>query len=156
MQCSNRNLLQNGNFRLGSHPWKGRNIHLTANPLVEHDYSMAMGNLNSETPSLLFQTVSGPFESQCAYYLYFRVLNRSPEHIQPRLFAVVSYLSRDGRIQRTTPLRVLPPHVKPQRFSSYFTIVPPPSTTTRSLVVVFYVDRGTVFVDYIRVASHRV
>lgn len=156
MPCSNRNLLQNGNFRQGQRPWHGRNIHLTANPLKENDYSMTMGNLNEEQASILFQVVPGPFERQCAYYLYFRVLNRSPRNVQPRLTAVVSYLNSAGEIVRLTPLLVLPPHLQPQRFSSYFTIVPPPSLSTRSMVVVFYVNRGKVFVDYIRVASHNV
>lgn len=156
MSCSNQNLLKNGNFRWGQNPWRGRNIHLTANPLKENDYSMAMGNLDSRKPSLLFQTVPGPFERQCAYYLYFRILNRGPRSIQPRVAAAVSYLNSQGSILSTTPMLVLPPYRHPQRFTSYFTIVPPPPPATRTLVVVFYVNKGTVLVDYIRVASHNV
>lgn len=156
MPCSNRNLLKNGNFRRGQQPWRGRNIHLSDNPLRENDFSMAMGNLNGARESILFQVVPGPFERGCAYYLYFRVLNRSPRNVQPRLTAVVSYLNSAGSILRTTPLLVLPPHEQPQRFTSYFTIVPPPSVSTRSMVVVFFVNRGTVYVDYIRVAAHSV
>lgn len=156
MPCSNRNLLKNGNFRQGQRPWGGRNIHLTANPLKDNDYSMAMGNLNEEQPSILYQDVPGPFERQCAYHLYFRILNRSPRSVQPQLTAAVSYLNSAGRVLRTTPLLVHPPHLQPQRFSSYFTIVPPPPLSTRSMVVVFYVNRGKVLVDYIRVASHNV
>lgn len=156
MPCSNKNLLKNGNFRQGQRPWQGRNIHLTANPLKENDFSMAMGNLSNHKDSVLFQTVPAPFERQCAYYLYFRILNRSPRNIQPRLVAAVSYLNSKGTTLSTTPLLVLPPHRQPQRFTSYFTIVPPPPSSTRSMVVVFYVNKGTVFVDYIRVASHKV
>mgnify|MGYP001388078184 FL=1 len=156
MPCSNKNILKNGNFRGGQNPWRGRNIHLTANPLRENDYSMAMGNLNSNQPSVLYQMVPGPFERQCAYYLYFRILNRGPRTVQPRVTAAVSYLDRNGSILNTTPMVVLPPFRQPQRFTSYFTIVPPPTSLTRSLVVVFYVNKGTVLVDYIRVASHNV
>lgn len=154
MPCSNINLLKNGNFNFGQKPWAGRNIHLTANPLKSNDFSMAMGNLNGEKESMLFQTVTGPFERGCAYYLYFRVLNRSPRNVQPRLVAAVSYLNSRGVRLGTTPLLVLPPHRQPQRFTSYFTIVPPPTLSARSMVVVFYVNEGTVFVDYVRVASH--
>lgn len=156
MACSNRNLLVNGNFRRGQSPWRGHNVHLTANPLHADDYAMAMGNLQSDRPSVLFQTVNGPFERGCAYYLYFRVLNRSPQSVQPRLVAAVSYLDHHKDILRTTPLLVLPPHETPQRFNAYYTIVPPPPVGTRYMVVVFYVNRGTVLVDYIRVASHNV
>lgn len=156
MACSNRNLLLNGGFRTGVHPWKGRNAARIANPLVPGDFSLAMGK-NPQKNSLLYQTVPGPLEKGCAYYLYFRVLNRSRANVQPWLIASVAYLNAKRRLLRTTPLFLKPPRRSPvDVFHPYFTIVPPPPDRTRFLTVVFTSDRGTVLVDYIRIASHNI
>ena len=156
MSCNNRNLLLNGGFRKGQKPWRGRNIVLSDNPIYKNDYSMAMGSASEKNPSVLFQVVRGPFASECAYYLYFRVLNRSRQNIQPRLVASVSYIDARGKMLRQTPLLVLPPRMHAHGFKSYFTIVPPPPAATRTALVLFYANIGTVMVDYIRFAAHNV
>ncbi len=154
MACSNRNLLVNGGFRRGVSPWKGKNAFRIPNPLVKGDYSVVMG-ANLRENSLIYQTVPGPLEKGCAYYLYFRVLNRSLANVQPRLIASVAYLNSKKRLLRSTPVIVLPPRrSRIDVFHPYFTIVPPPPSQTRYLSVIFITDRGTVLVDYISIASH--
>lgn len=156
MACSNRNLLVNGGFRRGVFPWKGKNVYRIPNPLVKGDYSVVMG-ANLKKHSLMYQTVPGPLESGCAYYLYFRVLNRSLVNVQPRLIVSVAYLNSKKRLLRSTPLIVLPPRRSNiDVFHPFFTIVPPPPSQTRYLSVIFITDRGTVLVDYISIASHEI
>ncbi|WP_380706066.1 hypothetical protein [Salinithrix halophila] len=147
MSCSGRNLLVNGGFA-GLAPWKGKKIRLVPNPVKRKDTSVRIGKRG-----FLYQNVSGSFEHQCAYYLYFRIFNKHSSPPQPQLYAVVSWLDEGKRLLRSTPLLVEPAHPAEPRFTSYFTIVPPPPVGTRILSVVFLVKKAPLLVDYISVLS---
>ncbi|SFJ31999.1 hypothetical protein [Thermoflavimicrobium dichotomicum] len=156
MTCSNKNILLNGGFRQGLRPWEGKNIKRVQNPVVSGDASLLLGSSSSE-PSVLKQRIqTDHLESSCAYYLYFRLLNASPNQYRPTIFATVVYFDSHGKWLRATPLMITLPQPKALRFSPYFTIVPSPPKGTRSISVVFSLNKGKVFVDYIRLASHKV
>ncbi|WP_143085182.1 hypothetical protein [Planifilum fulgidum] len=106
-------------------------------------------------PAALKQTVSGPFERGCAYYLYFRLLNVTPPSSRAEIYATVAYLDKNRRILNSTPLLVRPPR-QTKSWYPYFSIVPTPPRGTAMLSVVFLLAKGTLFVDYISVASHKV
>lgn len=154
MACSGRNILINGGFQRGTAPWTGKRIHRMKNPLRAGDYSMWMGATNTGDDSVLKQTVYGPFEKGCSYYLYFRLLNVTPPKDKTVLYATVAYLNANRQIIRSTPLLIHPPH-QGMRWYSYFNIVPPPPLKTRFVSVVFLLKKGLLFVDYIRLASHQ-
>ncbi|MBA4600884.1 hypothetical protein [Thermoactinomyces mirandus] len=153
MACSGRNLLKNGGFRRGVAPWRGRRIRRLNNPLRSGDYSIFMSAVRTGADAVLQQTVYAPFERGCAYYLYFRLLNVTPSESRTDLYATVAYLNKNHRIIRSTPLLIRPP-VQTHNWYSYFTIVPPPPRGTRMVSVVFLLGNGSLFVDYIRFASH--
>ncbi|MBA4494953.1 hypothetical protein ACFO25_01755 [Paenactinomyces guangxiensis] len=154
MPCSNRNLLVNGGFSRGLVPWTGSNINRLPNPVYGNDFAVLMGKAGTNERSVLKQTVPGPFEQECSYYLYFRVLNVTPQGSQARLFAAVAYLDRNQEIIRSTPLLILPPQARELKWFPYFTIVPPPPANARNASVIFLLQAGVLFVDYIRLASH--
>jgi len=124
------------------------------NPLRPGDYSLFMSATRSR-PAALKQTVSGPFEQGCAYYLYFRLLNVTPPTIQAEIYATVAYLDKNRRIINSTPLLVRPPR-RLKSWYPYFSIVPTPPRGTAMLSIVFLLASGTLFVDYISIASHKV
>jgi len=154
MACSSRNLLINGGFRRGLAPWTGKHIQRTKNPLKKNDWSVKMNA--DRGAAVLKQKVNGPFEQGCAYYLHFRSYNITPTGQKAVLFATVSYLDAGGRIIRSTPMQIILPEGKQAKWFSYFTIVPPPPQNAKSLSVVFWLTSGSLFVDYIRIASHSV
>jgi hypothetical protein len=154
MACSGKNLLKNGGFTRGIAPWTGTRIRRMKNPLRPGDYSLFMSATRSR-PAALKQTVSGPFEQGCAYYLYFRLLNVTPPTSQAEIYATVAYLDKNRRIINSTPLLVRPPR-RLKSWYPYFSIVPTPPRGTAMLSVVFLLASGTLFVDYISIASHKV
>ncbi|PTX53900.1 hypothetical protein C8P63_12518 [Melghirimyces profundicolus] len=151
MSCPRRNILPNGGFQKGLSPWKGRGVRLVANPVRKGDTSLAM-----KAGSLAYQNISGPFRSNCAYYLYFRVFNNRRTPRPPQLFATVAYLDKNKRLLRSTPVLVEVPSPRDPQFASYFTIVPPPPAATKYLSVIFSVRRGWILVDYVSVTAHNV
>lgn len=155
MACSRRNLLGNGGFQKGIAPWQGNRIRRLRNPLRPGDYSMFMSATRTGADAVLQQTVYGPFERGCAYYLYFRLLNVTPPESRTDLYATVAYLNRNRQIIRSTPMLIKPPH-QTSDWYSYFTIVPPPPRGTSTALVVFLLENGSLFVDYIRLASHAI
>ncbi len=155
MTCSRRNLIRNGGFQRGVAPWRGTRIRRLKNPLRSGDYSMFMSAARNGADAVLQQRVNGPFESGCAYYLYFRLLNVTPLESRTDLYAAVAYLNRNGQIIRSTPMLVKPPYQTPDWYS-YFTIVPPPPQGTAMVSVVFLLENGSLFVDYVRLASHSI
>ncbi|MBH8585034.1 hypothetical protein [Thermoactinomyces sp. CICC 10520] len=153
MACSGRNILINGGFQKGSAPWTGKRIRRMKNPLRAGDYSMWMGATRAGGDSILKQTIRGPFERGCAYYLYFRLLNVTPPQSKAELYAAVAYLNEKRQMIRSTPLLIRPPYLG-NKWYSYFTIVPSPPLNARYVSVVFLLRKGLLFVDYIRLASH--
>lgn len=154
MACSGRNILINGGFQRGSALWTGKRIRRLKNPLRTGDYSMWMSATHLSADSVLKQTVYGPFEKGCSYYLYFRLLNVTPPDSKTKLYATVAYLNENRQIIRSTPLLIHPPY-QGKRWYTYFNIVPPPPLNTRFISVVFLLKSGSLFVDYIRLASHK-
>ncbi|SEN23885.1 hypothetical protein [Lihuaxuella thermophila] len=152
MACSNRNLLLNSRFLQGLPPWTGGNIKIVRNPVSRNDLAVLMRAGNPNANSVLKQTVYGPFERGCAYYLYFRVLNLTPA----RLFATVSYQDINGNIIRSTPLFILLGKESRLKWEPYFTIVPPPPDNVHRASVVLLLTSGTVLADNIVLASHQV
>ncbi|WP_028775600.1 hypothetical protein [Shimazuella kribbensis] len=151
MACTNTNIIVNGGFRTGLAPWTGTNVKIVKNPVYKNDSSALL-----RTGSVLKQRQALTIQKGCAYYLYFRLLNVTPSGLNANLFATVSYLDNHGNIIRSTPLQIILPRAKKLAFKSYFNIVPPPPAQTRSVSVVFSSVKGTVFVDYIRLAAHTV
>jgi hypothetical protein len=151
MACTNTNIIVNGGFRRGLAPWTGTNLKIVKNPVYKNDFSMLL-----RTGSVLKQRQTLTIQKGCAYYLYFRLLNATPGGVEANLFATVSYLDRNGNSIRSTPLQIILPRAKKLAFKPYFNIVPPPPAQTRSVSVVFSNVKGTVFVDYIRLAAHTV
>ncbi|WP_188646743.1 hypothetical protein [Marinithermofilum abyssi] len=151
MACNHKNLIRNGGFQHTLSPWKGSRARLVPNPIVAGDTSVSMS-----AGSRLFQVRKGTFQTECAYYLYFRVFNKSAAGVQAEMVASVAYLDAAGRLQRSTPLLVEPPHKSSPSFSSYFAIVPPPEPTTRFLATIFLVSKGSVLIDFVKVAAHEI
>ncbi|WP_124727189.1 hypothetical protein [Staphylospora marina] len=147
MPCSYRNLLKNSGFTRGLAPWTGSGIMRIHNPLREGDWAVLMNSPGD----ILKQIVQGPFETGCAYYLYFRALNLSGPGAE--FFATVAWLDAGKRIIRSTPLQILPPRTG-NKWYSYFSIVPPPPRRAAYASVSFYHRAGAVLVDYIRLSSH--
>jgi hypothetical protein len=154
MPCTNRNLLKNGSFRSGISPWTGMGINRVNNPFQPGDFSILMKS-SAANNAVLKQSIQGPFEEDCAYYLNFRVLNVTPPGNEAVLYAAVSYLNRKKNLIRTTPLLIKPP-ARTSDWYSYFSIVPPPPRGTRFATVVFLLAKGNLLVDYIRFASHSI
>ncbi|SDW75587.1 hypothetical protein SAMN05444487_10618 [Marininema mesophilum] len=144
MACSSGNLITNGGFRDGLSSWQGRGIETLPNPIRPKDTSVRI-----DKGGILFQNVSGTFIRTCAYYLYFSLLNENPRSIQPRLFAVVSWMDKKKHLLRTTPLLVIPPRPNTLRFTSYFAIVPPPPKSTAIMSVVFLTINAPIVIDNI-------
>jgi hypothetical protein len=154
MACSKKNILFNGGFTKGLQGWTGKNIKLVRNPVFSNDTSLLMG-VNPDQMSTLKQIIQTPeLESECAYYLYFRTLNVTPNRGRPDLYATVVYLDKNGKWLRVTPMLLILPPKKKLGFSSYFTIVPSPPKGTKQVIASFLLNSGRVFVDYIRFASH--
>lgn len=151
MTYLNTNILVNGGFRLGLAPWTGTNIKRVQNPVNKEDYSVLLRN-----GSVLKQKRPLTISPGCAYYLYFRLLNASARNVQANLFATVVYLDGKGNILRSTPLDIKPPAQSKLQFKAYFEIVPPPPIATKSVAVVFSDVTGSIFVDYICLAAHKV
>jgi len=155
MACSGRNLLKNGGFTRGIAPWTGTRIRRLKNPLRSGDYSIFMSAARNGADAVIKQTVYGPFERGCAYYLYFRLLNMTPPESRTDLYATVAYLDKNRRIINSTPLLVKPPY-QTKSWYPYFSIVPTPPRGTATISVVFLLANGSLFVDYISLASHKV
>ncbi len=156
MVCSNKNLLVNSKFRRGLSPWTGGNIKIVKNPMANNDLAVLMNAMNPHVSSVLKQTVYGPLEQGCAYYLFFRVMNLTPSPYKARLFATVSYLDDRGDIIRSTPLLILFPELTEFEWVSYFTIVPPPPGNVHHTSVVMLLAAGKVLVDNIVLSSRQV
>lgn len=153
MACSIRNLLVNGDFREGLSPWTGANIKRVKNPISKNDFAVLMNNPAGSERTVLKQTVSGPFEKGCTYYLHFGVLNITPASGKVTLFATVAYLDANQKIVQSTPLQVLPPKTKSLKWHLFFSIVPPPPVHARFASIVFLLSKGTLFIDYITFAA---
>lgn len=153
MACSRRNLLVNGGFQRGIAPWRGNRIRRLKNPLRSGDYSIFMSAVRTGTGAVLYQTIDGPFEEECAYYLYFRLLNGTPPESRTGFYAAATCLDRNGKMIRTTPMIIKPPYQTTDWYS-YFTIIPPFPRGTAMVSVVFLLENGSLFVDYVRLASH--
>jgi hypothetical protein len=151
MGCTNTNILVNGGFRRGLAPWTGSNVKLVKNPVYKGDASVLL-----RTGSILKQRQPLNTQKGCAYYFYFRLLNATSGGRTANLFATVIYLNDSGKILRSTPLQILLPKARKLAFQPYFTIVPPPPAATKKVAVSFSGVKGTVFVDYIRLAAHTV
>jgi hypothetical protein len=151
MACNNTNILVNGGFRQGLAPWTGINVKRVKNPVYKNDYSVLL-----RTGSVLKQKQRLTIQRGCAYYLYFRLLNVTAAGAQANLFATVAYLDQNGRILRSTPLQIILPRATRLAFKPYFNIVPPPPAQTKSVSVSFSGVRGTIYVDYIRLAAHTI
>lgn len=151
MACTNTNILVNGGFRLGLTPWTGNNVKRVKNPVYSGDASVLL-----RTGSVLKQRQPLNIQKGCAYYFYFRLLNATSRGRKANLFATVAYLNESGRILRSTPLQILLPRARKSAFKPYFNIVPPPPAATKKVAVSFSGVKGTIFVDYIRLAAHTV
>jgi hypothetical protein len=152
MTCSNRNLLVNGEFKNGLSPWVGSGIKHVKSPINPNDAAVWMPGPGS----YLHQVVKGAFETRCAYYLYFRVLNAGAKGKPTQITATVSYLNAGGRLLRSTPVSIKPPAALSRKWFAYYTIVPPPPPETRFVVVNLRINEGALFVDSLRLASHEV
>lgn len=151
MACTNTNILVNGGFRQGLAPWTGTDVKLIKNPVYKDDWSVLL-----QTGSILKQKQPLVIQKGCAYYFYFRLLNATAGGAQASLFATVAYLDGKGNILRSTPLLIILPKAGKLAFKPYFDIVPPPPAATKKVTVSFSGVKGTVFVDYIRLAAHSV
>ncbi|WP_142504087.1 hypothetical protein [Melghirimyces algeriensis] len=151
MSCPRRNILKNGGFRHHLSPWKGRKIRLVPNPVRKGDTSVEMKN-----GGLLYQNITGPFNSDCSYILFFKIFNNKQTPKPPQVFATVTSMDRAKRLLRTTPVLVEPPYPQVPHFTSYFTIIPPPPVAAKYLSVSFMVRGGSVLVDYISVSAREV
>lgn len=156
MACSHRNLIVNGDFRARLAPWTGTQIRRVRNPENKNDFSVAMGTPNGKKQSVLSQRIKAKLEPGCAYYLTFRIINDSPDHISARFYATVAYLNSKGKLIRSTPLFLIPPELPRKKYRSYFSIVPPPPKNASQLKVVFWLQQGFVYIDTIRLGSHEV
>lgn len=150
--CSHKNLIVNGDFLARISPWTGKAIRRVQNPQNRRDYSILMGDKSEKKQSYLSQVISLQPEFHCAYYLTFRLFHMGSQPVQ--FYATVSYLDKDARFIRMTPLLVEPP--KQKAFRSYYTIVPPPPRKTAKIQVVFLLTQGLLLIDSIRLYSHQV
>lgn len=156
MACSHRNLIVNGDFQVKLAPWTGKQIRRVRNPENISDFSVAMGTPSGKKQSVLSQQIRTKLESGCAYYLTFRIINDSPDHISARFYATVAYLDTRGKLIRSTPLFLTPLELPRKKYRPYFSIVPPPPKNAAQIKVVFWLQQGFVYIDTIRLGSHDV
>jgi hypothetical protein len=149
MACTNTNILKNGGFRRGVAPWTGTQLRRVKNPVYANDASMLL-----TTGSVLKQAQPLTIQRGCAYYFYFRLLNVTPNGANGSLYATVAYRDKNGKILRSTPLYIIVSKAIKLAFKPYFNIVPPPPAATKFVTAVFSNVKGTIFVDYIRLAAH--
>ncbi|MBD1373211.1 hypothetical protein IC620_12720 [Hazenella sp. IB182357] len=153
MACSGINLIKNGGFTTGLKGWQGKHIYLVPNPLRASDQAVLMGYNSVRSYIRQKVRVRKKLESQCNYYLYFRLFNISNKSEPALLYATVAYWSPDNRPLRATPLILKPP--KTTSWFQYFSIIPaPPPQPVKIVTVHFTLVRGTLFLDYLRLASH--
>jgi hypothetical protein len=158
MTCSNHNMLKNSEFKEGLSNWTGSHIRIVQNPVTPKDFSVLMGDKKTfqdkKLISILKQTVAGPFETKCAYYLHFRLGHAVLAQHQTRLLATVSYLDYKKNMIRSTPLLVVPQKKMKSRWFKFMVIVPPVPKYTRFLSVSFLLQKGILYVDQIQLVPH--